>query len=221
MIVCDNTSIRIGSRPDFHPPHKLGNTCEPWISRFAISLLDILLSGEVEHGLEWSTGSSTLWLLNSRVKCLVSIEHDSEWAEQTKAVLEKGYSSAYLGSKWKLVIIPSQNISSVPSTPADRSQAPESENFSNFKNYVTWPGQTFKPLFFDFISVDGRARVSCIVEALKLLKPHSGGILVVDNTERSQYDPGINIIPKHWKRFEDNNGVTQTTIYMSIDLKRY
>eukprot|EP00889_Picochlorum_renovo_P006397 jgi/Picre1/33427/NNA_008751.t1 len=217
MVECDKSSIRIGSRPGFHPPQKLGNTCEPWMSRHAISVLDILLSDEVEKGLEWSSGSSTLWLLNSRVKNLVSVEHDPHWTEHTKQVLQEAYSPEYLANRWESVVIPPRNISSTkrPADPASMSDAPQSENFLEFENYVTWPAKTIEPLSLDFISVDGRARVSCIVQALKLLKPH-GGILVVDNTERSPDNTGLNTIPKHWKKFEDDNGVTKTTVFMSM-----
>lgn len=73
----------------------------------------------------------------------------------------------------------------------------------------------FPEHYFDFISIDGRARVSCIFQALSLLK-QEGGILVVDNTIREQYLSGLKIIPNHWKKFEDNNGVFQTTIYLSL-----
>lgn len=39
---------------------------------------------------------------------------------------------------------------------------------------------------FDFVSIDGRARVACFPRALQLLRPH-GGVLVLDNAERPYY----------------------------------
>ena len=36
---------------------------------------------------------------------------------------------------------------------------------------------------FDFVSVDGRARVACMSRALQILKP-VGGVLLMDNSDR-------------------------------------
>ena len=52
---------------------------------------------------------------------------------------------------------------------------------------------------FDFVSIDGRARVACFKCALQLLKPH-GGVLVLDNSERRRYAVGMEQVPSHWLR---------------------
>lgn len=45
---------------------------------------------------------------------------------------------------------------------------------------------------FDIILVDGRNRVKCIESAIPHLKPN--GILILDNSERDYYAPGIKLL---------------------------
>lgn len=39
-------------------------------------------------GLEWSTGSGTMWLL-SRLQSLISVEHHASWANRVKDSLDR------------------------------------------------------------------------------------------------------------------------------------
>ena len=50
---------------------------------------------------------------------------------------------------------------------------------------------------FDYISVDGRVRMPCLERALPLLKPE-GGILLLDNSEREQYQVAFDMVPSRW-----------------------
>ena len=50
---------------------------------------------------------------------------------------------------------------------------------------------------FDYISVDGRARMHCLVRALPLLKPE-GGVLLLDNSERELYQKAFDMVPSWW-----------------------
>ena len=47
---------------------------------------------------------------------------------------------------------------------------------------------------FDYISVDGRARMHCLERALPLLKP-DGGILLLDNSDRAMYQKAFDMVP--------------------------
>jgi predicted O-methyltransferase YrrM len=49
--------------------------------------------------------------------------------------------------------------------------------------------------YFDIVLVDGRNRVKCIQQAIPKIKP--GGILILDNSERDYYQPGI-LLLKTW-----------------------
>lgn len=55
----------------------------------------------------------------------------------------------------------------------------------------------FPDNFFDLILIDGRERVRCITSSIRILK--SGGILMLDNSERDYYQPGIKLL-ETWKR---------------------
>lgn len=79
------------------------------------------------------------------------------------------------------------SVASLPVDVADptsyRSGAGDYLNYS-FKKYVKSIDE-YPDGYFDLILVDGRARPSCILHSIPKLK--SGGLLVVDNAERSYY----------------------------------
>lgn len=62
-----------------HPDH-------PWITREAIERLDGALRRE-HRVFEWGSGGSTIWLA-SRVKLLVSVEHNAQWAARVRGRLQ-------------------------------------------------------------------------------------------------------------------------------------
>jgi len=54
---------------------------------------------------------------------------------------------------------------------------------------------TFPDNHFDIILVDGKDRVRCIQESIRILKP--GGILMLDDAERKKYRPIFELL-KNW-----------------------
>jgi len=69
-------------------------------------------------------------------------------------------------------------------------------------------------LKFDLIMVDGRNRAACIAHAVPHL--YSGGILVLDNSERTQYQGAIAEHLAGWKRWDHESGNSEnwtTTIW--------
>lgn len=52
---------------------------------------------------------------------------------------------------------------------------------------------------FDLILVDGRERAACLANAIARLKP--GGIMVLDNSEREQYQWAVKLLAG-WQRWE-------------------
>lgn len=69
----------------------------------------------------------------------------------------------------------------------------------------------------DLISIDGRSRVECARVAISLLKP-SGGILILDNSERRAYAEVFRLIPRHWIRYSFKTKVDTTTIWISVNI---
>ena len=55
----------------------------------------------------------------------------------------------------------------------------------------------FEDEAFDFILVDGRDRVACVLDSIRLLKPN--GFLMLDNAERVEYRPAIDKL-KLWPK---------------------
>ena len=80
------------------------------------------------------------------------------------------------------------------------------EEFSNYFNKVL----DFDNDFFDFILIDGRARVECLYNSIPKLK--SGGMMILDNSERERYKPVFSIL-NDWDMVFTTNGLTDTTIW--------
>jgi len=70
---------------------------------------------------------------------------------------------------------------------------------------------TYPDNYFDFIIVDGRARVECSFNAIKKLK--RGGLFVLDNSERKRYMPIFNLL-ENWEMANTSNGLTDTTFWL-------
>ncbi len=118
---------------------------------------------------EWGAGGSTLWYAR-RVKELVSIEHDSDWYGQVRD---------------ELAVLNIRNVI--------LRWMPDGD----FECYATVVILFDEP--FDYIAVDGRARIKCIERAIPKLK--SGGVLMLDNSERPEYATGTELM-KDWKRID-------------------
>jgi predicted O-methyltransferase YrrM len=65
---------------------------------------------------------------------------------------------------------------------------------------------------FDIIMVDGRKRSECLIRAMPKLR--SGGVLVLDNSERAEYQEAVSKVP--WLRMDWDSGYTEgwvTTVW--------
>ena len=110
-------------------------------------------------------------------------------------------------SRWTMHHIPSNIVNFTPD---------QGETTAVFADYVAaaFIDASHKGTF-DLISIDGRARVGCFPRALELIKPH-GGVLVLDNSERPNYTPGVDLVPRQWLRYEFATEVDTTTVWVSI-----
>lgn len=197
--------FRVGFRTDLQPENEVGTPCEPWIVRPTVLLLHELLLPGTAKALEWSSGSSTPWLLRGHVAHLTSVEHDPAWAGELQKKMPTIFGQAYVKEHWDLHIV--------------LRDPPDSEDLEDPTLFVNYTAVSFLgPQHlgtFDFISIDGRARAACFPRALELLKPH-GGVLMLDNSNRPVYNSGIELVPKHWLRYEKLvNQWDQTTVWVS------
>jgi len=176
----------------------------PWMSIAAIKIFDVLLTKEMK-GFEFGSGGSTIFF-SKRAGHLVSLEHDVAWHGQiAKRISELRIKNVdyHLIEKEKTNDKPSligkrNDDYTVPFTPA-----------TCFVNYYSFIDQ-YADESFDFIIVDGRARVECALRSVPKLK--KGGILILDNSERLRYKP-VHELLKSWKTVFTTNGLTDTTFW--------
>ena len=175
----------------------------PWLPFKAIRWLAANLSSTM-HVFEYGSGGSTLFFAG-RVADVVSVEHDAEWHARTSAVLahESIRNCTYL-------LRPPAPHSDVRYASTD----PAYVGF-DFAEYVT-AIDDYADRTFDLISVDGRARPSCVAAALSKIK--RGGWILLDNSDRPAYCEARQLLAS-FPRLDlrgiapYSNDVTQTTIW--------
>ena len=158
-------------------------------------------------GLEYGSGRSTVFFAN-KLKKLVSIEHHTAWYEKVEKLLK-----ARNLSNVEYLLIPEQHISDGGEemdldTWLNKMDGSEPRN--EFLNYYEKVNE-YPDDYFDFILIDGRARVKCGLNALTKLK--NGGIFVLDNSERPRYLP-LHTALESWPKVETTTGLTNTTIWI-------
>jgi hypothetical protein len=183
------------------------NPDAPWISPGSIYVLKQILDKNMV-GFEFGSGRSTVFyaeLLNH----ITAIEHFKPWFSKVETLLE---SKAIKNTSLKLIEAngdaPSQHLSSEMQLFISADDYPVKDEV--FKNYINALDE-FPNSHFDFIAVDGRARLSCVLKSIGKLK--QGGFLLLDNSERKRYQPALTAL-KDWSKIFTTTGLTDTTIWM-------
>ncbi|MCU0357478.1 MAG: hypothetical protein MUE95_07845 [Cyclobacteriaceae bacterium] len=177
----------------------------PWMTPAAVEILHALLKPE-HRGFEFGSGRSTLFIA-PRVAELVSLEHDAKWHQHIQQELNRlGVTRVqyhlqlpYPDEK-KTVSYPANNYINytMPRVPATC--------FTEYFSFI----ERFEDTSFDFIIVDGRARVECVQHAIPKLK--RGGMLILDNAERLRYT-AIHTMLRNWKKVFTTSGITDTVFW--------
>lgn len=156
----------------------------PWITFESKMIIDKIINKDFVI-FEWGSGGSTIYF-SGLVKGVISVEHDKEWFLNVKNEIEK----QNIGNCDYLLIEPEINNSD-----SSLENIFISDNTKylgmNFKKYCD-AINSYPDNYFDLIFVDGRARNGCIKNAISKLK--KGGYLILDNSERSSYDIGRNML---------------------------
>jgi len=190
----------------YYLTYKKLNPDTPWTSPASIEIFKALLTKNMK-GFEYGSGGSTIFFA-SKVKELISIEHNKEWYEHisnrlvtegvknvTYQFFDKENDEDYTE---ETINIGGQNL--------------QHKFQKDFYRYVNSINQ-FDNETFDFIVVDGRARIDCVVRSINKLK--SGGLLIVDNSERDRYQK-IKELLNNWPSITTSTGLTDTTIWFKI-----
>lgn len=159
----------------------------PWFVSGAIDFIAERIQPEW-RAFEWGAGGSTLWLAQ-RCARVLSVEHSRGWYDKTVTEL----------ASFGLVNV---RISCV-----ERGDGAEAQQYA--AKIDCFPDRDF-----DLIFVDGRNRALCLEHALAKVKP--GGLLVLDNSERAQYQDAMRQFDG-WERHDFGPGNSEgwtTTVWV-------
>ncbi|WP_107038012.1 O-methyltransferase [Brumimicrobium mesophilum] len=183
------------------------NNPSPWISPPATLFFDEWLDKD-KVGAEFGSGISTIFFA-ARTKAMVCIEHYEPWYKKvTDLFKEKGITNI----DYRFIEVDKNN--------KNKALTPQLENYLkqecaanimwDFQNYFESLAD-FEDEHFDFILVDGRARPECVLYSIDKLK--SGGLMVLDNSERKRYSIVFEILGA-WDNYTTSNGLTDTTFWI-------
>lgn len=176
----------------------------PWTTPVSILFFDKALNKEMV-GLEYGSGRSTMYFA-SKLKKLVSIEHYEGWYDKVKKQLEDNQ----IKNVEYHLILNQDTPDKTDNSDVELNKLVGGEDRNDFYNYYTKVNE-YADEYFDFVLIDGRAREKCGLNAMSKLK--SGGIFVLDNSERPRYAP-LHKALETWPKVETTTGLTNTTIWI-------
>lgn len=155
---------------------------DPWMRYWEIEIVDdVLRALQPLRCLEWGSGYSTLRfasLLPSDASWL-SVEHDRTWHERVQ-----GMAAAAEG------IRASVELHCAPPSRQPWTDAHGDGCAEDLPGYISFPAARGP---FDFILVDGRARVDCLVAARDMLRPD--GVVILHDANRPYYHTVFDLYP--------------------------
>lgn len=163
----------------------------PWITFDAMDYIQAWLPSGARV-FEYGSGGSTLFWLRLGATC-VSVEHDPTWYARVRQRLGQSAPIDY-----RLVLPEPGNVADgeVDDPSLYLSADPAFQGFS-FRKYVSQIDE-YPDDYFDLILIDGRARPSCLAHSVAKVKP--GGLIVLDNAERSYYTARTSSLLQGFKR---------------------
>ncbi len=179
----------------------------PWINAGAVRFLRAALRPDM-RGFEFGGGRSTLFF-SRRVASLVTVEHNEKWRRKVSALLARfGVENVTLAFLPPGTATPGNTPR--PAVWEALGVTPRRPEFAAYFDHIL----VYPDKHFDFVLVDGRARVECAINALDKIRP--GGWLILDNSEWEKYAP-IFQAAVAWQRRDFENGVWRTTVFVKPD----
>lgn len=167
----------------------------PWVTFDAQRFLISELTTEMDV-FEWGSGGSTLFFSRA-ARHIVSIEHDPQWARKVAELLARyGWANTE-----HLLVEPELDETAATPVPSDPALCHSSLDTYRSKSFHKYAAQIdrFRDAHFDVVLVDGRARPSCALRAIRKIK--TGGLLVLDNAERPHYgEIHRTLLTANWKK---------------------
>lgn len=150
--------------------HRLGRNAEPWMKvRELDIIMESLAACRPAHCLEWGAGASTLYI-PARLPTMeswLSIEHHRSWHATTAARNQD----------------PRVTLVCIPPDRGDYPGTRQEGTYEDFRTYVDYPAGLGTR--FDFIFIDGRARVACLAQAFRLVTEE--GLVILHDANRDYY----------------------------------
>lgn len=162
----------------------------PWYTFPAIAFLKDIIMPSYKV-LEYGSGYSTLYYKN-HVDCLVTIEHNKEWAD--RLLLENDKLDIHVVKENAPVHPEAQALfdNFKETFPQINSNDPEHDMLHGlcnveFGGYASHIYQAHEN-FYDMVVIDGMARALCTVMAVESKRLKDDGIIILDNSDRWQYN---------------------------------
>ncbi len=165
----------------------------PWIAFGAIDFIKKAVRPDM-NVFEYGSGGSTLfWAAN--VDKVVSVEHEKSWYTkmQNELELQKINNVEYILAEAEEDADYNTKSAANPDSYISSGKMYTGKNFENYVKQI----DRFPDSYFDIVVVDGRARPSCILQALNKVKVN--GYLIVDNTERAYYLKPFRFDNNNWR----------------------
>lgn len=142
---------------------------KPWGRYREIEIIEeVIQTLKPKRCLEWGTGYGTLYFtrLIGKETNWISVEHEAAWSMNIE----------------KLNRNRNVQICHVPPNQFSWSDPNQDGAYSDLKDYIEFPSQFGE---FDFILVDGRARVDCLMKAYELIR--NDGVVILHDANRKHY----------------------------------
>lgn len=174
----------------FLPRHSHLDNEIPWMSYRAVEWLESWLKPSMTV-FEYGSGASTIFFAK-RVMKIISVEHDRTWHDRiSTALLNQGILNV------ELILCEPEKESSLKMLSSNRQNYTsrlEEYHGMRFEKYAR-SIEEYSDKSFDLVIIDGRARRDCI--PLAVPKIRRGGHLLLDDSERPQYENGILTVAKY------------------------
>lgn len=170
---------------------EIGDNIIPWIPLTAKIWLDKTLKPDMTL-FEYGSGLSTLYF-SSKVKNIVSIEHNRKWYNIFEKELKK---NQITNCEYYLKEPESFGTLNITKNKAEYISNTKEYRGFHFKEYVETI-DIYPDHYFDIVFIDGRARIDCIKHSINKIK--SGGFLILDNSEEKKYKLAQSILKNYEK----------------------
>ncbi len=160
----------------------------PWMNYNAIDHIE----NHIKKGalvFEYGSGSSTRYWISMGCK-VTSVEHDKEFYRAMHHVLADKCDYRLVEPELDPII----NMKSHELAENYKSSDFDGYNFENYAKAI----DVYPDNYFDLVVVDGRARPACIKHAVSKIR--SGGILVLDNSDRDYYLKNTRYLLDGWQQ---------------------